>query len=219
LPAALAIPVILPISPFLAGAAFFVTIVVPALVLELSLLLLIARLRPCLGGTGGPGIAAAPRLPRSVPVGAAEAAVCCPCLVAVRGALRELSDGPAMLAREAVAVATVMAGFTGEMGRARYDFPGDEGALSGGCGSCRELCDLGERILDGSTTLRDVARPARAAGAAELDPATILLRFLGMSMSMSMLMFSLSEPPIISLLYTKLAGALLLKSLKHTLSA
>jgi hypothetical protein len=130
--AALAIPVILPMSPFRAGAAFFVTIVVPALVFESLLLLLMARLRPCFAGTGGP-IAAAPRLPRSVPVGAAEAVVVCwLCFVAARGTFRELSAGPTMLAREAVAVATDDPPFTGEIGRARYDFPGDEGAFNGG---------------------------------------------------------------------------------------
>jgi hypothetical protein len=125
-PALLAIPDILLMMPFFAGAAFFVTTVVPVLVFELSLLLLTARPRPCLGGTGGP-VAAAARLPRSEPVEADANA----CLAGLLGAFRELSPVPSILASEAVAVCTDVVGFTGDMGRARYDFPGDVGALIG----------------------------------------------------------------------------------------
>lgn len=100
-----------------------------------------------------------------------------------------------MLAREAVADATVP-GLIGEMGRARPDFAGEPIALMGDCGSVRELCDLGERTLDGST-LRDGPLLARACAVdVAAMPFAALARFLGMSKSPCA--FSLSDCPAIS---------------------
>jgi len=73
----------------------------------------------------------------------------------------------------------VVAGLRGDTGRAKNDLAGDDGAFSGERGSVRELCDLGDSTV-GGTSLRDAARSVRAfAGMAE----DVFARFLGTSMS------------------------------------
>lgn len=107
------------------------TTVVPVLV---SLVSLAARPRPVFGGTGGSGAIAAGRpRPRTDPAATVV------CLAAGRPAGRVFSAGATRFASDAVAAATVP-GFTGETGRARYDFPGESGfpgesRLNGDCGS------------------------------------------------------------------------------------
>ena len=93
------------------------------------------------------------------------------------------------------AIATLATGatviFAGEMGLARSDFGGDDGAgRRGDCGSVLELCDFGDRTEDGSIR-REAARPARVV--VDDGGLAILLRFLGFSKSVRM--FSLSDVP------------------------
>ncbi|TID16963.1 hypothetical protein E6O75_ATG09729 [Venturia nashicola] len=125
---------------------FVFTTVVPVLVSLVSL----ARPRPVFGGTGGGAVAAAGRpRPRTDPVATAV------CLAAVRPAGRVFSAGATKF--------VIDPGFTGETGRARYDFPGESGfpgesRLNGDCGSWRELCDFGESTFEGLR--RDAVRTA-----------------------------------------------------------
>lgn len=155
--AAVAIPLAtLPTTLFFFITVLFVfTTVVPVLV---SLVSLTARPRPVFGGTGGGALAAGGRpRPRTDPVATVV------CLAVGRPTGRVFSAGATRFASDAVAAATVP-GFTGDVGRARYDFPGESGfpgesRLNGDCGSWRELCDFGESTFEGSR--RDAVRTAR----------------------------------------------------------
>jgi len=84
-----------------------------------------------------------------------------------------------MTATDAVPVVEAFAGLEGDIGRAKNDLAGDNGAFNGERAKVRELCDFGDKTV-GGTSFRDRARPVRACAGTVVD---VFARFFCTSMS------------------------------------
>lgn len=127
---------------FFAAATGFRTTVVPELA-SLESLIVLARPRPDFGG--GAGVAAvvpAVRFPLPAPTVTVEAGSC-----ALRPAVARVDfvRSTIVLSAATAGAAATLVGFSGDTGRARYDFPGAKVGRIGDRDSVCEFADLGER--------------------------------------------------------------------------